>query len=58
MTEIPHCFTRYYQESTKTVEQCAQHGAHHRAYGWSKQLDPRWNESQIVAYLAAYEGKP
>jgi hypothetical protein len=40
--------------NTKTLRDCAEHGATHCAYGWPKFPDPRWNSEQIEAYLAAY----
>jgi hypothetical protein len=53
---ITHAETRYYQTppEEKTVQQCASHGDDHAAYGWSKQLDPRWSEEQVAAYREAY----
>ncbi len=49
-------WTRYYQEapSQKSIEQCEDHGRDHRAYGWSKQIDPRWAVEQTEAYLKGY----
>ena len=51
---IPNC--RYYQigPERKTVEECASHGADHKAYGWLRQLDPRWSKEQREAYDVAY----
>jgi hypothetical protein len=46
---------RYYQEDEKSVAQCASHGDDHGSYGWSRQIDPRWNEYQVTAYNAAYD---
>ena len=47
--------TRYYQEDTKTVAQCASHGDDHGSYGWSRQIDPRWDLERVAAYDAAYD---
>lgn len=50
-------WTRFYAETNKTIAQCASHGADHRAYQWSPQIDPRWTAEQKAAYITAYEGK-
>ena len=39
----------------KSIEQCASHGADHKAYGWPPRIDPRWSEEQKAAYIEAYE---
>lgn len=56
---IPHHQIRYYNEppQNKTVAQCKSHGDDHRAYGWTKQIDPRWSAEQIAAYNKGYEGR-
>ena len=48
--------SRLYQvpAEKKTVEDCANHGLDHRAYGWYGGVDPRWSEEQLVAYERAY----
>lgn len=52
--------TRFYNvpPNKKTVQQCREHGIDHRGYGWSKQIDPRWNEEQRAAYEDAYDNGP
>ena len=50
--------TRYYNETSKTVKQCHEHGADHRVYKWSRQIDPRWTTEQVEAYMRGYEGRP
>ena len=48
---------RYYQvpPHEKSIEQCASHGRDHKAFGWSKRIDPRWSIEQIEAYRKAYQ---
>jgi hypothetical protein len=41
----------------KSLDCCAEHGYQHKAYGWSKQIDPRWSDEQKQAYLNAYNSK-
>lgn len=40
--------------SRKLVSQCWSHGANHREFGWSRQLDPEWSEEQVEAYMKGY----
>lgn len=49
---------RYYSDppESKTLEACQGHGWDHKGYGWSKQIDPRWNAAQRKAYEDAYNG--
>ena len=49
---------RYYNTppNQKTPEQCRSHGADHKAYQWSPQIDPRWSEDQKMAYAGGYNG--
>ena len=49
--------TRYYNDppETKSLELCALHGSNHKEYGWTIQIDPRWSDEQVQAYLNAYE---
>jgi hypothetical protein len=39
----------------KSLEICRNHGADHRAYGWSPQYDPRWSPEQQEAYWSGYD---
>lgn len=55
MTTIHHAHRRYYQETDKTVEQCASHGDFHGSVGWGWQIDPRWNDAQVAAYVSAFD---
>lgn len=50
---------RYYNAdpATITVEQCAQHGGSHKAYGWNPQPDLRWSDEKFAAYINAYNGE-
>ncbi len=56
--EIPHLNTRYYEvpPDQKTAPECESHGADHAAYKWIRQVDPRWSQEQVDAYLRGYEG--
>jgi hypothetical protein len=49
--------TCYYQEppESKSIEACESHGRDHAAYGWMRQIDPRWSEEQRQAYVRGYE---
>lgn len=51
-----HALTRFYQEppKEKTVEQVRSHGADHRGYKFGRQLDPRWSQEQVDAYLEGF----
>lgn len=53
---IPWINQRFYQTDPqdKTLEQVASHGDDHKAYGWGRQLDNRWTQDQVDAYLAGY----
>ena len=46
--------TSHYCEDpeTKTLDQCESHGRDHRAYKWTKKIDPRWSEEQVAASMA------
>ena len=57
--EMSHVNIRYYAvpPCQKSIEQCRDHGKDHRAYGWNRQIDPRWNDEQKEAYQQGYEGK-
>lgn len=59
MIEVKHSQTCYYNvhPRDKTLEQCRSHGSDHRAYQWTKKIDPRWSEEQKQAYLDGYEQK-
>ena len=57
--EIKHHEERYYfiHPEKKTLKMCENHGKDHKASGWSKQIDPRWNGEQVEAYLKGYNDK-
>jgi hypothetical protein len=38
----------------KSLEACAEHACQHAAYGWGRQIDPRWSDEQKQAYIDAY----
>lgn len=58
ISDYPHNH-RYYHvpPEQKSVELCRQHGRSHAAYGWSKQIDPRWSQDQFLAYLDGYSSE-
>lgn len=47
---------RYYMAlpEDKTSAACYAHGSEHGSWGWSKQVDPRWNDRQVLSYLEGY----
>lgn len=55
--EVTYCKQRFYNADPNeiTLDQCANHGASHKAYSWNPQIDPRWNDEKKQAYLDAYE---
>ncbi len=55
--EIKEHHIRYYHVSPmdKTLKDCRNHGADHKAYKHTPQIDPRWSEKQIEAYWEGYK---
>ena len=47
---------RYYNipPEEKSIQDCFNHGADHKAYKWAPQVDPRWNEEQKTSYWKGY----